>query len=772
MSFKKPLSLTVIVSCIFAALFLSMGCDRFLRNHNSEDSKASDMVNINFQSVDCLKSTPQKLNSFLNDEADSKALTEAFGCIQNSLKEFQRLTRGSQSEGYQVREIQFFFNRYLLTESRISDSFVSEIFKLKVAVVGGSSDFVTRNELDLFSRFLGEFQAEALKISGSFKLLFFSRSSPSVQPGEIEKLQEKLQSMGQFFLAHTKLSSSRYQWVDMINLLQELNLFIGKPGSLNSVLKWIPLAESIKILFIGENAKLVSAQDWSEARTWAVSTYMTAIRFFYQIKDHELKTPGEWKNLVAVLDQTLHLIESSPTMKERKILESEAIDRLIDEVFKLNLFHTVVTADLLKSNYRKALIHFIDSPMGRGEAIRIDGLSDIHFKILKQEYQVWKSTQNFIIFTFANSQNQNLQSLQQNFAQYPISKTLQDSSISVLEKDEVLTAWKDFGSLMGSRPAVTYNAKIKMSITPQAETLPLSFVSANMMNCVRSLVRLVHRGYGEKVSQNLFQNRLSMDGLIHLEEDFHEFAVKIGFVDPREKDAAKKTFREGNFFTFHGDGDDWLRPMETYELLSMLISGGRTQLGEIYSDLQARACLLKELDVFGKPLVTESCFSQAFRSHFSIYFDHMPALLQFVSRLSPAEWNQFYLGILSISKSSHNPISILDSSEIRTMTTMLSFIESLMLIYDVDHNSKLSEAEVLAAAPRFRSYIASISPLKDKMVDDIFLYLVFEGAKPSGGWFAGAADLAGFEIKRLAGLGEVSRMNLIQLLVVLKDNVH
>ena len=104
--FSKIAKLTILIP-LLAPFFLLVGCDKFLKDHSGDDKNSPQALNISFQSVECLKAAPKQLQGFFNDEASPAGLATAFNCIQGSLKEFQRLTRGAQAQGYQGKEIQF-----------------------------------------------------------------------------------------------------------------------------------------------------------------------------------------------------------------------------------------------------------------------------------------------------------------------------------------------------------------------------------------------------------------------------------------------------------------------------------------------------------------------------------------------------------------------------------------------------------------------------------------------------------------------------------------
>jgi len=740
-------------------------CDRFLRSSPSNGDQ--DALILKTDEVGCLKTVPSDIQLFLEDSPQAEVgLHRAFSCTQESLKAFMKYTRGSRENAYTSRDIQHFFNRYLLKENTISDGFQAQIMKVKMALVGGTEDVVTRVELDSFIELLGKLEAPLLTMKGKMDLVFFKSDPATVNKEKLTAASASMKSLSAFILSQTKITSSRYQWVDGVQFLRELNQFVGPADSLGFVLKWLPLAENVKVLFLGDNAHLVTQQEWTRAFDWAVDVFGIVMELCYQVRHLSFSQSASWDLLMDWLDQTLVAVQTSPQMIEKKILDSHSIDRLIDEVYRLQVFPTSVPSDLAKETYKKALLRLVDRPGSRlGTAADFAGLTQGHLQVLEKEYLVWKLSQTFLNQTYAKYKKvttRNLRWLADRFEwQKQKFVTVADFPI----KEELARSWKDFVGLLKNRNPVIYGTKGKLLMKPTGDKEAYPFGGATLMNSTRSYVRLAMMGYGDHQKVSLFENKISEQRFKDLEEDFREFGRQIRFLDPRQKDPATRTFKEGNFFAYDGNGDDWLSSTELFELLNLMISGGRTQVNEIYVDLDKERCLLNDRDVFNKPIVREGCFWRVFRQNIARYFDHLPGMAKFLAGLSDKEFNLFYANIMAVSRLDTHISGQIEYAEIRTITTALDYLESLMLVYDKNADGRLSEAELITAIPRFRAFIEKLSPLRTWLVEDIFLCMVYGGKKP------GMADLAAFKFKRMTDLGDVGRLDLLKVMGVLKSSV-
>src|SRR5262249_41903915 len=123
----------------FAATTLS--CQRF-----TDDPPVKNEV-IEYQSqtnLDCLNEVPPVLQNVFKGVIDEKGVDQSVTCINHTLDEFQEKT---SDQVYPSGAIVKFFNKYLLADNKISDSFQAELVKLKQVVLGGQQDAITREEI-------------------------------------------------------------------------------------------------------------------------------------------------------------------------------------------------------------------------------------------------------------------------------------------------------------------------------------------------------------------------------------------------------------------------------------------------------------------------------------------------------------------------------------------------------------------------------------------------------------------------------------------------
>jgi hypothetical protein len=750
-----------------------MGCDRFL-NRNKDVTNDAEAVKIEFKDGACLKEVPAQFQKFLSDE---DGLSTSFGCVQAALKSFMKLTRGAQPDLYKNTELQDFFNTYLLKENKVSKEFLADIMKLKVLTVGGAPETVTRTEMEKFVEFLAGLETELGKFRGRMKLIGFKADPAKVKSEEIQKLKADMTVMVDFVLKNTKLEASNYHWSDFLTFIGHLHEFIGEYKDLDELLKWIPLIDSGKVLFTGDNTRLLTQKDWMEMKTWLVGTYITVLRFRYEIQKTAFNQPSEWVTLLSWLDDVFVTLETAPIMKEKKIYESKAVDKLLEELFKKKIFDMKLGVDLIKQTYIKILAYFVEPNPANADPVKIKGLTEDHLKVLKAEYNVWKATQIFTNRIYLQEANQTLESLQNRFRTFTTDQANWAGfpSIPTLDRPEYDQAWQDFYELLSAKEALKFSSQLKLVVTYSDAKSQVPFVGMNMLGAVRSLSRLALRGYGDKENKMIFKRRISKKRMNDLEENFREFGRAIGFFDPDKTTAGKDTFDQANLLVFHSNGDLWVDSRELTQVLAFLISGGKTMLDEIYEDLGQRNCLLPEMDVFKRAWVDEVCFVRELRVQLANYLNNLPGSVKFLNGLSDSQFLQAYKSMVKVASSPRHRAGRLESGEIRTIATLIHFIEAIAAVYDNNRSGILSQEEVESAFPRFEALVEE-QALKDNafatlFLDDIFLYLVYAGKKPPGG-LEGVVEIGAINVKKNLGtLGNVDKLMILTLIGVMKESM-
>ncbi len=787
-----------------ALVFSQVACNRYLDKPADDPTHSDDTLTIKTDEVSCLGDSAVQLQNFFEDKDDGQQLETAIGCIQNSLKTFAVHTRGVQADRYTGQEVQHFFNRYLLKDNQISDAFRNEILKFKMAVVGGDAQGLTRAEINELVDYLSLIRDLASSVKGHMKMLSFRESADSFRGQRFDQVYSQSKKVAEILLRRSKVTDSHYQWVDLVSLIQEVDRFVGHSASLQSIMDWLPLVGSVKVLFLGENAGLLTQTEWTSAASWVTDGYFLVLEYFYKIKPLTYRAPSEWNLVIKWAERGLKVLENSPELIKKNRLDAKAIDSVVEQVLAKNLFKTDLQASLINSFYRNAIAFLIEGqPGSRQDPSKIVGLTDSDLQIIKKEFHVWALSQKFINSSFIANPNQTLDSLRLAVDKYPRDAVIAEFTSDEQEATDLRRSWQDFVKLLKSSPNVIFDDKFEMQMGYFYQTKPMSYVGANMFNSIRTYIRFLFRGYSQGTARYFVDNYSTKSLLSNFVEDFYDFGKSIGFLDYRVTNPAPRTFVEANYFAFHGNGDDWLSSQEIFEELSVMVSGGQSQVKRIFNSDLMKKCYTGKYDVYKHLILNSNCFYYTFKDNVKLFMSNMPWMADEISRMSLSEYATFYNGLYTLAKMGppsllpeYKPVpeGYIEWNEVRSMTTIMHYIESIFMAYDKDQKGSLDIHEILNALPRYKALIdkkiesqsgfwstIAIYIAGKRSIEEVALaYLVYRGRIPSA---EDKMDLLsfyrdydctldpGFTCNAVGNtLQPVHRAQLINVLSILKQN--
>lgn len=759
------------------ALSLSLcGCDFFLAR---QSPPAEPSIEMKGGPLQCLRTVPKNLGLFLADDLSENEIHTSFGCLRATLDHFLKFTRGTEkADQYTQTELRSFLNEALPDKHRVSVQFMQEIMSLKTVLLGGSSKIMTKKEIEQARVLMSVLESESLNLRGKMRVLLFQAPKDKVSREELKSAQQQIERSVANILEVSKAEATFYGFDDVRNLCGELNAFLGSNGLLGQLLRWLPMAQKLKVLFLGEKTLAYSQKDWQQVLGWSVRAYGLTLEFVYWIKNLNFGTAEDMERLIAFGDSVFELIESSPVLKERSELSLLALDEVLAESMRTGLFKTLIPLDVLKEGIRRFLLTVIDGPMAqRRSTYEIEFLSSRQLSTLRFEWNVWVLSQKQIDQAFIR------QALKDNKTEvktisYP--ELLETLSTEQMMRDlqsrprlrpgeatELAQTWFEWSQLMRSPHPMLWNSEEHLIVLSDYKNARPGFQGMVKVNLLRSLTRLILRGYGTGTARSLWNLNIDADAFSRFEEDFREIGRKISALDPRTPSPADRTFKEASFFTFSGNGDSTLTANELFEELNILSSAGGMISNELMALSIRAGCATDERDVFGQPYLREDCFRKVFRQEFLRVFDGAPGVMALQMKMrGHINEEKFYESLWQLGHAPYSRPGYVEYGELRTYGAVLYYVEILRLVYDRDEDMKLSQTEIQAAAPRFRSYVGERSPMGSFLVDQIFTCLVFEQRKPG-------ADLDTGKCLFHLGLGydPLGPEALLQVLAVLKADL-
>lgn len=767
--------LRIVSYLVVAISTLSLiGCDRFLKSaQTKEEQEKQQTAEIKTKSLECLKTISADIQAFTNDQSSPEQVAEIYACIERSVNKFTLYAKGEDADHYSGAELSHFFNRYLLKNNQITDEFMTEILKLKSFIIGGSSTSISRSEITQALAYGRLIRDGAQDFRGSMKILLLRDTNMKVEAARLEELRGKFKIWVRHLVAQSKFAGSLYEFADFNEFTKELHKFLGTSSDFDRAQKYMPLVEAVKNLLIGERSDLRTQRDWQNAMDWGADAYFLGLTGVYRVQNWDFNLVETSRELVTVAERALDLVERSPVFRVLGRLDAGAIDKVIDEVKVHDLFFSRVSAKILKDSYRRLIQRVFDQNLDANARLEdVTGFEKKHLAFLHFELRAWQLSQEHLSEAFATL------SPGEGVLPSALLSTAKASDVAgkirrfkdVSDDAALLTTWNDWVTTLSQPRTLQWTHTGKLLMAQRADQAKSSLKGLTMMNALRPAVRLLLRGYGQGGSTDLWSRRIQEADLIRVEKEFHEFAVAVKFIDTRSENPAGRTFKEASFFSYAGDGNEWLTSQEIFEELNTLMAVGSGVSEKAFaqaSDTEKANCSVSELDLFGLKKLNEDCFEKYLRRNFATVMEGLPMMVAEVAKMNDQQWHEFYQNFMTVAAVDDKKPGLTEFSEIRTALVTLHYVEGLIQIYDVNHDDRMQQAEIVASTPRFRSFIASQSPLGNTMVDTIFLYIVYRGRKPGMGDMLG---MPGFQIELRRGMRDIGRQDLLKVLAVLKED--
>jgi hypothetical protein len=466
-------------------------------------------------------------------------------------------------------------------------------------------------------------------------------------------------------------------------------------------------------------------------------------------------------------------------MAAKGILKAQDIDGVIDELFNMKVITGDLTSDIIKETYRHVFVI-----LKHGQELKATPLADWRsvtgfdmeiFNNLKFEYSVWKVTELQFIKVLQGNTTIAYDSMIDQMKKLNIDNDLQMLSLSTDQKAVMHQAWNNWLRIVSNYPLIYENGA--HLVVPASPTFNTNITSLTLVSALRSLVRFAEMGYGKAAyvgNTDLWGGVFSKAAIQQFENDFEKFGRAVHFLDPRQADSGGLGYMNARYFTFSSNGSELESSQQFLELLALMVSGGKIVADQMMVDLEKDHCLLSQTDPsFNKPVAEQLCFETSFRKNFAQLFSSLTALQKDVSA-GHINLDEVIKELEAISRDVAKTPGVIEYPEMRVMAAVLYYMESLMAVFDKNHDQELSMDEILTAYPRFQAMVQQMSPIGSHLDEDAYLYIVYRGQKPVingiGNAVSAAWDFTGFVIDRNRGvLGQATRLNLLKVIAVLKQ---
>lgn len=774
---------------LFTPLLLLLAftsCTDFMRGKAAQETT----IEIKQESISCLKNIPLDFQKFLRSESSESEINAVFACLDETLAQFESRVEGRiEANAFNAEELFEIFDRFI-EDSDVSRAAVEDLLILKRALLGGEEQKITKPEIAALRDFLKLIKVEVQNLRPHARILSFASTQIPFSLISIRDAFAQLNLSLKNLMGASRLNHAAYSYDDFRRLVVNLNIFEGENPEL------LALADKVNGLLTGGQG----AMNTEDQLTYVDN--VTELLRLYAVYDQghvsfSLSTPEKLAILIEFTRDSLSLLSHTLQFKKTNLIKAETIDPLISEVFRSDSLALPLTEETVLGFYKMILVRVFESGLG-GDVLAFTGIKGAHLQNLRRELAI------FEIYSKALSRVMSAESMQSSpVVRMPVAElksrlmsyepSTEQGILSQFNQDSKQVVLRAVAELkneaLHTYPTLMFDGKI--SLTGRLEYAGQSWLDQAHGLLLKMLARQLMIGWGSAQQTKLMANSsVSQQAMVSWYAEFKNFGIEMGSFDPRTENAGAGTVAAANLFTRDGNGDESISYREMLQNLGMIMAAGGKTYEQMAAGLAGSNCRRSETDVFSKNWIDESCFYRHLRTHYLTYFSNMPFMSGFLQRQSETQFKSFLQSVMDVARIDENNRDVrLETADLRGLNTMLYFIESLYATHDTNRNGSLSESEIKAAYPKFRSFAtdyartSSADELRDftswrgtvagfscyseaDLVRESFVYMVYHGRTPQLGDLSLVPCLRGAPLIEFSG--EVDRREIINTFKILK----
>jgi hypothetical protein len=241
----------------------------------------------------CLSDALPIFKEFYEGTATEPKLRRIWDCVNTALIVFKSTTRGQEADKYSPRELANFFEQYFLNEVTINDTLLVELMRIKQVFVGGTTDYVTRDELTQSIEIFKTIRDVTIDLAPYMKILTFNwqvgnrgqfEQDVRYFEGANETLQQSVRSIANII----NKKNPAYRIENFVRLLDEVTkLYDGSWDIGSKVTAYLPVVYKVKKSLSGGDADSIAASEWNSFLLLGARGYIQFLRYHYFLKGLE-----------------------------------------------------------------------------------------------------------------------------------------------------------------------------------------------------------------------------------------------------------------------------------------------------------------------------------------------------------------------------------------------------------------------------------------------------------------------------------------------------
>lgn len=778
MSSRTPASGSGLARALaFSLALCAAGCAKFGLH---ESVMPREPMQLKAGNTGCLSDAGTRIGAFLQGTGDSADIEAMFACADESLQLFLDRTKTNTPGIYQPVELRNFFEKYFIGGNMISNGLLAETMEFKRSILGGRGDILTADELRNMRRVLAGFRDQLLSLS-AFRPLTLERLSGlprAEQDIVIGAISVGLVRFGEL-LSQT---AGDYSTDRLEALLVEFERSFPGEG-LRKVISRIPLIRSIKPVLMGTSPEQFRGEEWPRMLGTLVDILGIYIRS-HPILPEQLglltgsSVCGSSREKIADAGTALFaLLEKAVRYHGGlEMIPFVELDKVIDSFLPgdLGSVRPATVKKFIRPFFRRFLAGLNPGVLGR----EAEGLTLVALERARRAFLDWSDNQRYLEGVFVQLSGASCLDggLRGRYSWAEIEEVPVEAAMGVARPEALSlrtqATLQVFRRVISRQLPLQGAAGMKLEIDALHPTRRHSFNSLSNINWLSLGYVLAQQGYRETRNDPVRRAGGDMNAMTEPEidamfKDIFDLGVDLEILYPETGDDGGSTrFRDGNLFTYSGNGNTLLEINEGIEVLALLVSSKDSSAA--IHEAMSNGCPSMPGGVFGTRLVEVECYKKRLGAEYSKHFSHLPGLVAYLDRLPSEGRVEFIDKLFEIARG--NPmVGYLELRDSDVIAALPHFVETFYRILDRDRSGLIETEEALVGFDRFEATIKSLvndPSFKRKDLVAVYTYLLDRGAPP-----VTAGEKMGFVLWKLRGPGSwdlsVGRRRLLDIFAAL-----
>jgi hypothetical protein len=656
-----------------------------------------------------------------------------------------------------------------------------------------SNSNLNKADLNALKSYLVQLKTDLKNLKLFDELFKLKRASPPLSKDSINEGFLLLNKSLKNFVNSSNFAKSGKSLNDLISLISNIDFQDEKHKELSV------LFSKVNSFLIGD-VQLVTKDDkniYIDNITEVLKLYSIHLQGYVKFEISDSKNMDEvFEFVTSVLD----LFENSVQYKKTKIVSIEAMDALFAEILKKDILPIKISTPTALNLYKLIAVRVFESGLA-GNVYAFSGLKKIHFINIKRELAIYRVYNQFIqsiaspeALKAKNVKRIQVANVQQLLNAYDVRSRSQDI-LKNFDKDmqeQIIVGYTEIKNEFLQKTPVLYRFN-KIILASNQEIWDQNWLDLSRGLYYTMLSRQLLSGWGKGTPNNEIKYAaLEEQGFVQWYSEFKAFGIEAKIFDPRSKNSGASNLISANLFTRSGNGDNKMNFRESNQFLGILFSGGGKVYGEMAKGFAKANCNLPEKDVFGNNWNKEACAYNDLRKNYKHYFSNLPYLVHNLNVLNKneADFKEFYDSLMLVARNVATTKGSLETADIRTLSTLIHYMESIFSAYDFDRNYKLSESEIKSAYPKFKNFAEQFAKKssseqielfnswkakiagygcfnEEHLIRESFVFMVYNGKLPQ------TSDLTILPCLRKEPLikfkGEVERKSIINTFKIIKS---